>query len=347
MNRIKSVFCFFLLLSLAACSDDDQKQSKNVTFDSFGLDNRIVHKLKMQNNIIYAATDNGIYKRNISGTTEWELIGLQGEDVSAMDIKNDIIVAAISNYAEEDFKLFRTENGGTNWIQVETNFGGAYPEPVRAIRFHPTQNKIYGVGYNVIAESENLGGEWQIIHGSWGAMATGLSFVEVNQEINEIWAGGQNAIEELILYKISSSNTVQWTTLLPSPSVAKKIAFHPLNNAEVLIGAEGGIIKTTNSGSTWSTIKDNHEDSRFYFGVSYDHSNPDIIYAAGWLKNFTDPQPLILNISEDKGNTWKEYQHQDATLLGGVYDMVLVQDENKIELYMGLYKGGVYKASVE
>lgn len=347
MSRIKTLLLFAFAFFIISCSDDDQHEGNNISFESFGLESRIVYKLKIQNNLLYAATDNGIFKNDISNNLGWESIGLQNENVEAFDVKGNLLFAATSNPSQEDYRLYRSNDGGMNWVLVESNYGDDFPEPYKALKFHPVEDKIFATGFNVIVVSENLGIDWQVVYGAWGSMSTGLSFVEINELTEDIWAGGQNAIEGFKLYRVNTNDTVEWNTLLPSPSVAKDIAFHPVNTNEVLIGAEGGIIKTIDNGATWASIKENHEDARFYFGIDYDLIDPNVIYAAGWLKNFSDPQPLILNISRDKGDTWEEHKYPDLNLMGGVYDMLMVNNTQHVILYMGLYKGGVFKVTVK
>jgi hypothetical protein len=135
--------------------------------------------------------------------------------------------------------------------------------------------------------------------------------------------------------------------LLPSPSTAKDIAFHKTNPNTLIIGGEDGIIKTTDNGNTWTTIKQDDHKARFYFGLEFDETDSDKIYAGSWVKDFDNPQPLILHISENAGATWKEYKHTAPNLYGGIYDMVQLKDGNKTRLYLGLYKGGVFEAIIE
>ncbi|MGK7390421.1 MAG: hypothetical protein ACNS60_08720 [Candidatus Cyclobacteriaceae bacterium M2_1C_046] len=340
MKKI-SIIGLLSILFICACSEDELP-AENVVFEPFGLEGKIINKLKLVDQILMAATNDGIYSKNINDSAEWNLLGLDNYNVSDFDVKNSDIIATTISWETEEYKLFRSANEGESWNEIQHNFGGEFPEPVFALKFHPTENKLFGAGYRVISISEDLGQSWQVVFGEWGAMATGIDFIQVNPATNDIWAGGQNAIEDMMLFKIGSESK-EWLRLLPSPSVAKDIAFHPVNSNEGIVGAESGIIKTSNGGEDWTAIKENHEEARFYFGVNYDQQNPNIIYAGSWIKNFDAPQPLILFISKDGGGNWVEFKHNDPGLFGGVWDMITTMEKGQVVIYMGLYKGGVYK----
>lgn len=345
---MKVRFGLIVLIAFLAfsCSEESQQIEEKIKYESFGLTGRVINKLKFSDNYLLAATDDGLYRKDLKDLSDWTLLGLDNYDVVTLDINGSTIVASTVDQGQEEYKLFRSFNKGNDWEELTYSFGGEFPEPVKALKFHPAQSVLLATGYNVIASSDNGGESWEAIHGHWNSMSTGLNFVEVNPLTEEIWAGGQNAIEELVVYKINYNENFLWRTLLPSPSVAKDIAFHPFNSNEVLIGAEGGIIKTSDNGESWTTIKENHEEARFYFGLNYDPNNPDIIYAAGWIKEFTNPQPLILYISNDKGATWRSYTNGNPHVFGGVYDMLLTTENDQTIIYLGLYKGGVYKVTL-
>jgi hypothetical protein len=136
-----------------------------------------------------------------------------------------------------------------------------------------------------------------------------LDVIKLNpNDPNSIWAGGQNAIEQGVLLHSpdAGANWENWLDLVPAPSVAKEVAFHPVNMEEVYVGFEGGVIKTPNNGEDWETLI-HSEENRFFFGLAVHPTNPQIIYAAGWLKRFDDPQPFIIFVSKDGGSNWQEY----------------------------------------
>ncbi|PSR53406.1 hypothetical protein AHMF7605_07625 [Adhaeribacter arboris] len=341
---------FFLLLLSCTDSEIENPAKKSITFKPIGLSNRIVYELTVQDNKLYAATDNGVFVKSLSASSNWQELGLQGQMVKTiLFIPDGTCLVSVSNPAKEEHQLYKAENNTFNFQQVNTNFGGTEPEPINNMAFNPATNEILGVGYNVVAKSTDKGTTWTPIYGDWHYLASGLDFVQLNQKNGDIWAGGQNGIEGFNLVQFSkASNTWQnWTNLIESPSTAKDIAFDKNNAKRLIIGGEDGIIKTEDNGTTWTTIKHEPHSARFYFGVDFDLDNSNKIYAASWLKNFSDPQPLLLYISENAGTTWKEYKYKDDSLFGGVWDMVQVKEGEKTKLYLGLYKGGVFEVTID
>ncbi|MFW5726513.1 MAG: hypothetical protein ACOCW4_01470 [bacterium] len=56
---------------------------------------------------------------------------------------------------------------------------------------------------------------------------------------------------------------------------------------------------------------------------------------------------MMLQVSENGGQSWRTFTHDDSQLFGGVYDMLQVKEGEKTLLYLGLFKDGVYLATVE
>ncbi|MDQ3291645.1 MAG: hypothetical protein M3Q05_10185 [Bacteroidota bacterium] len=330
--------------------DDEKPTQEKVTFKQIGLQGRIVYELTFKENKLYAATDNGLYVRSLANNSSWQEIGLQGQMVKTiLFIPGGTCLASVSDPSKEQHKLYKAENNSFNFKQVNTNFGGTAPEPINNMTFNPATGEILGAGYNVVAKSTDKGTTWTPIYNDWQWLATGLDFVQLNPRTDDIWAGGQNGIEGFNLVKYSkATNTWQnWTNLIESPSTAKDIAFDKTNENRLIIGGEDGIIKTEDNGATWTTIKHEPHSARFYFGVDFDRYNSNTIYAASWLKNFSDPQPLIVYISENGGATWNEYKYKDENVFGGVWDMVQVKERGKTKLFLGLYKGGVFEVTID
>ncbi|MBT8132253.1 MAG: hypothetical protein KJO35_08285 [Gammaproteobacteria bacterium] len=77
--------------------------------------------------------------------------------------------------------------------------------------------------------------------------------------------------------------------------------------------------------------------------VVLDPQNANIIYTAGWDKEFDIPQPLILEISRNRGTTWEQHQLDDPNLFGGVSSILATQENNRSVLYLGLHRGGIFR----
>lgn len=351
MNYIKKLSLIIFLASVVACSSDDAPLSPElkVAFKEIGLVGKIINEIGFLNEGLYAAAADGIYIKDPVGNGNWVSLGLADKNVKTfVQINSQDYLASVKDASKGEHKLFHSSNGGQNWIELDNNFGGNYPEAANDFTFDQQNARIIASGNGVVAQSTDLGKTWVPLHGDWQMLATGLDFVEINPGNQDIWTGGQNGIEGFTLSRFSQDNKQweDWINLLPSPSSGKDIAFAPNNEQTLVIGAEDGIILSVDNGKSWTTIKEDH-DARFYFGVDYDQAKPTRMYAASWVKNFTDPQPLILYVSEDSGANWKEFKYNDETILGGVWDMVQRQDNGITKLYLGLYKGGVFEVTIE
>jgi hypothetical protein len=346
MKQTLFFFSLLILISLlGACDSEKDIKPPEADFSIEGLENRVIRKLAHYDNELFAATDQGLFGKNLANSDGWKSLGLSNMHLSTfVKISDNYWVAAAHDFNEstESFPLFVSTNKGESWSIVETNFGGSDSEKIADMDFDIPSQKLYAAGNLVIAESSDKGVTWTPKQGEWGTFGTGLSRLKFQTGQNTVWAGGQNAIEELVLMKINLGTGAeeQWSSLIPSPSVVKSFLFDPDNPQRIIIGGEGGIIETKNSGTSWSTLLE-RDDSKFFFGLAFGKDDTNVIIAAGWEKNFDDPQELILHLSTDGGQQWSTQKFGDNNLFGGVWDMVSVIENDKQVLYLALYKGGI------
>ena len=55
------------------------------------------------------------------------------------------------------------------------------------------------------------------------------------------------------------------------------------------------------------------------------------------------PQPLILEILRNRGLSWEQHQFAFPDIFGGVWSLNATTENNRIALYLGLYRGGIVK----
>jgi hypothetical protein len=106
-------------------------------------------------------------------------------------------------------------------------------------------------------------------------------------------------------------NDIVWMAqdhLLASPSVAKGIRHVMGQPQRLLVSGEGGIVQTLDGGISWQTLLADHAH-RFYFDVLHDVQRPRRSITAAWEKNFDQPQPLVLRVSDDDGLSWHRIEH--------------------------------------
>lgn len=337
-----------VMLLMISCNDDDDKNTPRTEWKKLGLDGKTVNEMKISGSALYVATTAGLYK--LEGSWEqndFESIGFDNENVEAIEVAGDgnIIASLFDKTGAEQPALFETNDNGATWVKIDSDFGGAMPEPIFDLEYDPhDQSVLYATGFSVVASSNDGGRHWEPRFGNWEGFATGLSVVEINPLDNRIWAGGQGAIENGIL--VSSADGIEWQTwgdLVENPTVVKEITFSDLDEQEIFTGWEGALLKTNDAGATWKTLIDS-EETRFFFGISLRPGNPQKVYAAGWVKT-PDPQPLLIFLSKDSGDSWEEIRYVDEQY-GGVLDMQIKHHNGKDVLILGLDKGGVYQVTI-
>jgi photosystem II stability/assembly factor-like uncharacterized protein len=316
-------------------------------FTPDGLDGRIVRRLKAgadAQSTLYAGTDQGVWRRRSGGG--WQALGPANHtvlDFVLIDAQT-LLVAAQRNDPVPAYALLETRDGGTSWQALAHDFGGDEgPEPVRALHWQASTGRLLATGTDVLAESTDRGRRWRRLSGQWQAFGQPKDALAVEPTSGDIWYGGQDAIEGLVLMRrrAAGGQVDSYPGLMPNPSVTKAIRFVPGQPQRVIVGGEGGLVQTVDNGARWTRLLD--ADYRFHFDVLQDPQRPARFVTAGWSKNFDDPQPLVVQISDDDGRSWRRLQHPDNRLFGGVWSMAVAVENGRTVYTLGLYKGGAMR----
>jgi len=113
------------------------------------------------------------------------------------------------------------------------------------------------------------------------------------------------------------------------------LAFHPSNPNIILSGEEGRISKSIDKGVSWNSIFLN--DYLYISKLVFDNSDPNIVYAAGYL-NSPKSDSIFIYKSTDCGSTWSRVFQQYLEDCGDIHDFILF--ENKLVIVtrnLGLY----------
>lgn len=320
-------------------------------FVSEGLDDLAITEIREHNGRLFAATHDGLFGKQ-KGDSTWVPLGLNGFRVESIAIIDDTHwLAAVFDPIWDGWLnpgLMETLDSGTNWTALTTDWGGTNPdpEPVFSLEYHAPTQRLYASGSAVVAQSADFGARWQLLDGQWASGTTPFRALALNEGTQQLWYGGQNAIEELILrrYDFATGNVDSWLRLLPSPAVASSVTLDPSDPNRILVSGEGGILQSFDNGNTWEApLGDvNH---RFYFRTVMDPQNRAALFTVGWDKNFDSPQPLILEVSSDSGATWQQHAHDDPNLFGGAWSLHATVENGETVLYAGLFRGGMYRIS--
>ena len=345
-------FAMVSILLFFACDDDDHtRPAHDTAFKQIGLHNLKVYELFLfGDDSLFAATNDGVYVKNISTADPFILVGLKGRNVLDLIVFTpDHIIATTGNrgFSSDISGIHETKDGGVSWDQ--RRFGDDDTgETAHSLSQHPANaNVIYATGNAMVAKSVNYGKEWEVIWGDWGGFASGTSVAEINPfRQSDLWYGGQGGIENgFVGFLRNEQPEKQWDDLVDNPTVAVEVAFTNQGSENIFVGFEGALMKTSNNGEEWKQVIDGHENGlRFFYGVDNSDSRENYVYAGGWLKGM-EQQSLVLYSSTDSGQTWDEKTFDDEHS-GGIFTMKVISDGNHDRVFVGLDGGGVYEIEV-
>lgn len=352
MNQKRIVFLFFALMMLSAiagCGGDDLPKGPKLTFAHEGLSGRTITRLYEHTQHIYAATNRGIFRKHKTASV-WQEVGLTTQEILDIAIISDQRLLASTYHLTNDethHQLMESNDGGVSWSRVMHNFGGEEEEAIYALHYDSDQHRLYATGVEALAVSLDEGQNWDLLVGEWHGFGQRKAIINLHNTQQEIWYGGQNALEQLVLcaYALETEEHRCFPDLLPNPSVIYGIRFDPNNPERILASGEGGVIQSFNQGGDWTRLMSD-VDYRFYFDIALDPHNSNIIYTAGWTKNWDTPQPLIFEVSTDGGDRWTAYRYPSNTLFGGVRSLLATREGDDTLVYLGLYRGGIMKVTI-
>ena len=307
--------------------------SLQVSFE--GLQGLNIVRLRNSATGTMAVTDDGLFLHTAQG---WQSLGLTGRDlVDAVSLGGGRLVAS----SRVD-GMFESNDGGRSWRPLISNFGGSSgPETAWAL-LQDGGRLVATHGYG-FAESRDGGVSWALRVGSWGWAGNGTAALTLGSG-GEVWFGGQNALQHLVLGRWRSTSLFEWERLMPSPSVVKSVRLVAAQPQRALVCGEGGIIQTRDDGRTWTPVFVNNE-FRFYFDVLQDPLKPGRWVTAGYRK--TDArQPLRVAVSDDDGASWKVIQHTDDAIFGGVLSMSVALEDGRAAYRFGLSRGGIARVVI-
>jgi hypothetical protein len=165
-----------------------------------------------------------------------------------------------------------------------------------------------------------------------------------------------NKSAKQIITAAPSATTANWTALGPFGSAngtgagrLQCVRFHPAGTGTVYVGAaSGGLWKSTNNGTSWTTTTDNLA-SIGVSDIAIDPSNPNIMYISsgdfdGAATGFTQGDSKSVGVlkSTDGGNTWNTTGLTWTTSQQRFISKLLINPLNTVEVFaftsVGIYR---------
>jgi photosystem II stability/assembly factor-like uncharacterized protein len=268
-----------------------------------GLQGITVRSLAATEDLLCAGTQGaGVYCRVLDGMgtgTGWLSNGLPGVTVTWLwiDPLESLVRFAASGGPGNTASLYRTVDGGQNWVRVDgfPHLGGVAPRAY-AVDGVAGTSTVFAAGARIWV-SHDRGDSW-----SEALSASGLDCLEVSRaDPAAVWSGGETIIFMGFTVR-SLDGGATWDLVWDSSSIGDNqtddVAAHPTTGGLVLTGHEGFVLRTDDDGATFTQVLE--APSRFF--LDWDGGNPERAYAAGSPNGGT----AHAFVSGDLGSTWHD-----------------------------------------
>ncbi len=301
---------------------------------------------------IIAACKDGIYK-TINGGSTWvkkTTVNASYRDISYRPQSTNII------YAATNANFYRSYNNGETWIQSSLNTSITCAGIKLAVCPSDT-SKIYCVAWKTGASP---------FGGIYVSTNNGTSFVKqvdtpnvLGYSSNGTSMDGQGAYNLAIIVDPTNANTIYIGAINLWKSTNGGVNFNllshwafgvhadkhhylfsPFNNNKLFISHDGGIDRTTNGGTTWTTLEDGLSASEFYkMGASGLHND----HIIGGLQDNGKDVAVNKAFSTVTGGDWTgdfEFDNFDSSIVyehGGNKRNIISHVASSINGHGGIY----------
>lgn len=198
---------------------------------------------------------------------------------------------------------------------------------VTAVAVHPSDLQTIYIGAGRMAgmwKSTDGGANWVNKSDALGIVALGVFAIAIHPNNPNIilagtstpaYGGGGNDYGMGVLKSIDGGDTWQITNIATFPEVYKNIKvirFHPTNPNIVLAAGNRFIYRTTDAGSTWSTVFTYSNIAANFIDIEFLPSNPNIVLASTDYRGEISGVGASLFHSTDAGTNWHYVTPVDA-----------------------------------
>jgi photosystem II stability/assembly factor-like uncharacterized protein len=235
--------------------------------------------------------------------------------------------------------VLESKDGGSSWASVggvsDADIGAVAVDPTNpATLYAGTAHPYDGTNSERVFKSTDGGATW--LQTSLDAADATIFGITVNPskpaQVAAVSPG-------TLVYFQSTDGGANWSTITPNPSCGSVNAVYYDPGGAILVGAGGGVCRSTDGGSTWTAIS-----LALYASVTSFLADP--ADGAGTL--YAGAEPLVpggtggVFRSTDAGVTWTAV----GTGLGAAAVHAVARDASGNRLYAGLFGGGVATLSL-
>lgn len=233
--------------------------------------------------------------------------------------------------------VFRTTNGGINWISAQTGLVSSESKAwVAPIIHHPNISGTFYTARNRVYKSTNNGGNWTAISGSVYGSSAIRELAQSKSNPNTMFASSGS-----YLFK-STDGGVNWASVstgLPNKTITS-ISIHPNDERIVFVTFSGfgtnKVFKTISGGNEWTSIHGNLPDSPVNDLLIYSHT-------AGVNNTYFVATDVGVFLTDDDGINWYEVSNG----LPNTVVMHLDFSPGTQMLRAGTHGRGVYEAYID
>ncbi len=288
-----------------------------LAFDPSGNLYAVTYAYKRKDGAGNYYTNGGLYK-STDGGTSWSAISplststnyFNGDDV--IPFTSSTIIFSTGLNGSTNGGIYRTTDGGSTWNKITANLPTANYRRIAFAKDPNNPNTAYAqiessnysspdYGLAGIFKTTDAGATWNALTKPGNISSTGATSTTTASFLgtqgwydnviavdpfnsNNIYAGGVEMMKSTD-GGASWFQLTYWNSYYGTPEVHgdhHAIVFDPVSNNVVYLGDDGGIQKTTNGGSNWTSLNNNLAITQFYGGSVYPTGT---IYSGGAQDN--------------------------------------------------------------
>lgn len=288
---------------------------------SVGLTNSWIRSLLVSGTTIYALSEIGPFKSTNNGTAWTSASGDITE--TYFDWFSAIDKDPSGNlWIFDSPKIWKSTNGGVNWVGNDNPTGNAYYADLRGRYFNSATQFIVGVGSEYLARTTDGGLSWiNSSNGLRGYQAYDMKMT----------ASGRILVNKGQGITLSIDDGASWDELNTDPLNRNFYGMRQVGSTLFAFGDR--IVKSTNSGSTWTTVADRGayylatSDGVTVYNLDYDYTTNPALFAIeksvdGGVTWLASDKKAIPSMPNSNSAYYPDYDNYYVTASGSVLALV-------------------------